>query len=88
MTFTDDDLKRLKEFLLAQDPSDPEFMPKTYLALLARLEAAEKLWEALRNRGACYCETYEGKRTIDLDHTRQCKEEVEIVKAWREAAGK
>ena len=70
-----DAAKRIWEFLMI----DP---------LLARLEAAEKLGEALRNRGACYCETYEGMGTIELNHTRQCKEETTAKEAWRKAAGK
>jgi len=51
MTCTNEDLKRLEEFLLSQDPGDPEFMPKTYLALLSRLRAAEAVCHEFKPYG-------------------------------------
>jgi predicted component of type VI protein secretion system len=89
MTFTDDDLKRLKEnneyhkttirsgyVPLASDLCD---------ALLARLEAAEKLADAQRSLAACTQEDFD---TSDGDGYVLQELVKEKEEAWRKAAGK
>lgn len=79
-TFTDDDLKRLKMNII--EPSlamatDNEFKPSTnfsemILALLARLEAAEKFRQLV----------------IENFRSRMPKELVDADDAWHKASGK
>jgi len=69
MTFTDDDLRRLKEDLEKHIVID--LVQEQGLALLARLEAAE--------RYAGYAEWFEPVDAEDEKKYNECKE------AWREA---
>lgn len=81
MAFTDDDLKRLKEyvkndtgfFYRENGRSESMFMvPIDFDALIARLEAAEAYIKTCRE----YC--------CDIYH----KEQADAYEAWRKAAGK
>jgi hypothetical protein len=90
MVFTDDDLEKLRGCFTQGEGfwkgDKPSWMKLS--ALLFRLESAEKLGDALRNRGSCYCEAQEGAAGLALNHVRQCVEERAAVEAWRKAAGK
>lgn len=80
MTFTDDDLKQVKEYCevrrdLSHDvPVHPDiaFLGESVLALVARLEAAEHLVEHLHGPSAAPC----------------CQIAEDLYQAWRKAAGK
>lgn len=87
MTFTDDDLKRLKDWL------ELELMPgniaKQLQALVARLEAAEArierlLWSAEHKDN---CQFW--NKNNDLGEFKRCDCGIrETEEAWRKAAGK
>ena len=72
--FTDDDLKRLKEDMRPKKPWDyVRFDPDKIVALLTRLEAAEKL---LKHSEKFCCETSMGLFLQD------------DLREWRKTAGK
>ena len=76
MSFSDEDLKRLKEIFECSPQIDVHgFTDENFKALLARLEAAERIV----NRMCVHAGSWRGK----LDGC--FKDE---VKAWRKAAGK
>lgn len=77
MAFTDDDLKRLKEWICEyqKNPTDLVEFPHNLVALLARFEAAE----ALLNFG-CLCETASSEK--------EYKELERFEYEWHKAAGK
>lgn len=104
MTFTDEDLKRLKEKILdgdftSQETSDLE-------ALLARLEAIERMERYLTHDDTCilnyqeageptsdggYRTKFKGKwyQSKPIDETPQCDCDLEeAYKAWRKECGK
>lgn len=89
MSFTNDDLKRLKlqiNNLLAQEPApliNIDF--KICLALLARLEAAENALVDPKDMDECgFCV---GGDDEEFFHAKDC-ELVKTYEAWRKAAGK
>lgn len=77
MTFTDEDLKRLKEKVFATPKEDwihPHERPEYYKALIDRLEAAEMI------------ATHVASRWKDSPFYVLGTEE--LIEAWRKAAGK
>jgi len=81
MPFTDEDLKRWKEFWLAESELGEDRIH--FLALLARLEAAERLSFARHQRLSCLT------TSCDSDCKRSSKRNLEIAEEiWRRAAGK
>ncbi len=77
MTFTDDDLKRLKELMFTEFEIE-DIDAQNILNLLARLEAAERAIFSLQIiRGCCL-----------MDKTHFHGDEDSLVKAWRKSAGK
>lgn len=77
MTFTDDDLKRLKEFL-PYKLHVFSISHGTVSTLLARLEAAE-------NIAAWGCHTR--RCSVKLDEACDCEMPI-LFKAWRKACGR
>jgi len=75
MTFSDSDLERLKDQLKRNDPADNFTSIETMKALLARLEAAERICEGIQNLCENHPEFSKGQAVTDLE-------------AWRKAAGK
>jgi len=76
MVFTDDDLKRLKEKLLSTHHGDSFHIDRHYCeALLARLEAAEKVIESL-------------SESEDLADLRWFAPTHKFYCAWKKVAGK
>lgn len=88
MTFTDDDLKRLKEELIGHDPRIVTPLANEYpklWSLLARLEAAEN-----NMRGHVgICRRWYTNKIMDMKYLKTVcvcgKRETE--KAWRKACG-
>ncbi len=80
MTFTDDDLKRLREYVERLDGKIEGFwaFPFDIKALLARLEAAETASEVADNISRNGGISFGSAEAILKDY----------LKAWREAAGK
>lgn len=91
MSFSDEDLKRLKENIKSREG---KYSPLVYVdrydakALLARLEAAENGMEALEglleavlkdSKENCSMSGFTGAREFDARHA---------LKAWRKAAGR
>lgn len=96
MTFTDDDLKRLKEML---DPKDNRILVgwqvEEWRALLARLEAAEAyvecarhLLEALLSYKKYIPEPYKQNPIYIMGSTEAEEEYKQVSKAWRKVCGK
>lgn len=72
MSFSDDDLKRLKEIINEHGLITHNMGANVYKALLARLEAAEEVCERAKTHG---CEDPECVLDLSLED-------------WRKAAGK
>lgn len=76
MTFTDDELKRLKAETVDDHTHDGPFLSaERMLALLARLDAAEKFITESRCQNGCYCDN-------------ECEKHLPLEKAWRKACGR
>lgn len=81
MTFTDDDLKRLKGYMLTREENWMDFLLSDLSALLARLEAAEDFAGHMRRGMGC-------------SHDRHCNcppddiIAIEKYRTWRKAVGK
>ena len=90
-TFTDDDLKQLKERQANESGMDFEWFEidnDVLEALLARLEAAEKAMYELR--GFYVCRTH-GCPNDGMDRATECdhdKRSLVPFEAWRKACGK
>jgi len=74
MTFTDDDLKRLKDYLESNNRIYPGIMGNEMKALLTRLECAEKM---ISDTDPCSCEAITGRQCIHQKH----------YEAWRKSKG-
>lgn len=81
MAFTDEDLKRLKESLDADDPDCLNL--KDFNALLCRLEAAEAVATDYVDKADWLCPTCNG---IDVVHRSLCATYLRL-RAWRKAKG-
>lgn len=98
MTFTDDDLKRLKGAILAilkEDGRTSIYLQMIQVtSLLARLEAAELGVASLQAIGAlpegyCFCPSdRDANSSHNKNHVGECFDARKAIQAWRKSAGK